>query len=337
MIQRILVTGGSGFVGKALVAHALSKGIKVRVSSRQKLASADTRLEYAYTGEIGIATDWLSALQGVDTVVHCAARAHVTNNVLSRSLDEFRSVNVTGSVKLAEQSIQACIRRFIFVSSIGVNGKRTFCRPFRESDAPKPQEPYALSKLEAENALRKLFTKSSVEFVIVRPPLVYGADPPGNFSRLVNLVASDLPLPLGSIANKRSFVALENLVDFLITCIDHPSAANETFLVSDGEDLSTTQLVQRMRAALGKPARLIPVPTWMLEAGAFLLGKRDLSQKLLSDLQVDISKARAVLGWCPPVSVNEGLKTMMEYHSTASLTSRSGLQTGEDCRVVVGE
>ena len=314
MKQRVLITGGQGFVGKALAIGSLAHGFKVRVSSRRKLPATDIRFESAQIGDLGPSTDWLAALQGVDAVVHCAARAHVLNDTASDPLEAFRAVNVVGTVNLAEQALRAGIRRFIFISSIGVNGNQTFCHAFSEVDVLEPQEPYAISKLEAEVALRNLFSGSQTQLVIVRPPLVYGPNPPGNFRRLLKLAASGLPLPLGAIHNKRSFVALGNLVDLILTCIDHPAAANQTFLVSDGEDISTTQLLRRMGDALGKPAWLLPVPVWMLEAGAALLGKRDLSQRLCGNLQVNISKAKDLLGWSPPVSVDEGLRVTAEHY-----------------------
>lgn len=308
-----LVTGASGFVGSAVMSEISRRGhgdwgFVGRGSVRTRPSSWIQRSEPIVVGDINDRTNWRQALSDVEVVVHTAARAHVLREKVDDSLAMFRSVNVDGTVNLAEQSLQVGIRRFIFISSIGVNGSQTFGSPFSECDAPKPKEPYAVSKLEAEVALRRLFAGTQTQLVIVRPPLVYGPNPPGNFHRLLNLAATGLPLPLGAIQNKRSFVAVDNLVDLIVTCIDHPAAANETFLVSDGEDISTTQLLKRMRAALGKPARLLPVPAWMLEAGAVLFGKRDMYQRLCGNLQVDISRTKDVLSWSPPVSLDEGLR-----------------------------
>jgi nucleoside-diphosphate-sugar epimerase len=317
MSRICLVTGASGFVGSALMREVLRRGqlegLVGRGAVRVKAFSSIQTSDSIVVGDINEVTNWRQALADVDVVVHAAARAHVLKkDSTDDPIAVFRSVNVIGTVNLAEQALRAGIRRFIFVSSIGVNGNQTFGKAFCESDIPKPQEPYAISKFEAEVALRDLFSGPKAQLVIVRPPLVYGPNPPGNFRRLLNLAASGLPLPLGAIHNKRSFVGLDNLVDLIITCLDHPAAANQTFLVSDDEDISTTELLRRMGSALGKPARLLPVPVWMLEAGAALLGKRELSQRLCGNLQVDISKAKDLLGWSPPVSVDEGLRVTAE-------------------------
>jgi UDP-glucose 4-epimerase len=308
MTQRVLITGGQGFVGKALADGALTQGLTVRVSSRRKFTTTDRRLEHSQTGDLDPTTDWLDALQRVDTVVHCAARAHVMNDTVSDPLSAFRTVNVEGTLNLARQAAAAGVRRFVYVSSIGVNGSQTALgKAFSETDKPNPHNAYALSKWESEQSLLRVSDETGLEVVVLRPPLVYGGGAPGNFGALMRAVQHGWPLPFGAINNRRSFVALDNLVDLLITCIDHPAAANQTFLAADGEDLSTTELLRRMGLALGRPARLIPVPASLLEAGAALLGRRDMAQRLCGSLQVDISKARTLLGWNPPISVDEGL------------------------------
>jgi nucleoside-diphosphate-sugar epimerase len=244
--------------------------------------------------------------------VHTAARAHVLNDRVTDPLAEFRRVNTVGTLRLAEQAAATGVKRFVFVSSIGVNGVQTSIgKPFSEATQPKPHNAYALSKWEAEQGLMRIADETGLEVVIIRPPLVYGCNAPGNFGSLMRAVQRGWPLPLGAVHNQRSLVALDNLVDFIVTCITHPQAANQTFLVSDGQDLSTTELVRGMAQAAGVPARLLPVPVWALQAGATLLGKGDAVQRLCGNLQVDISKARNLLGWTPPVSVAAGLLLAM--------------------------
>lgn len=309
MTRGVLVTGGQGFVGKALAARALSNGFAVRVSSRQELDAAEARLEYSQVDDLGPATDWLDALQGVNTVVHCAGRAHIVVDTAADPLSAFLTVNTEGTLNLAHQAVEARVNRFVFVSSVGVNGSHTAPgNPFHEADKPNPHNAYALSKWKAEQGLLRIADETGLEVVIIRSPLVYGCNAPGNFGSLMRAVQCGWPLPLGAVHNQRSMVALDNLVDFIVTCIAHPQAANQTFLVSDGHDLSTTELVQGMARAAGVSARLLPVPVWALQAGATLLGKGDLVQRLCSNLQMDISKARSLLGWVPPVSVDEGLR-----------------------------
>jgi len=224
-------------------------------------------------------------------------------------LTAFRTVNAAGTLNLARQAAEAGVTRFVFVSSVGVNGSHTALdKPFSEVDKPNPHNAYALSKWEAEQGLLRIADETGLEVVIIRPPLVYGCNAPGNFGSLMRPVQRGWPLPLGAVHNQRSLVALDNLVDFIITCISHPQAAKQTFLVSDGQDLSTTELVRGMAQAAGVLARLLPVPVWALQAGATLLGKGDVVQRLCGNLQVDISKARNLLGWVPPISVDEGLR-----------------------------
>jgi UDP-glucose 4-epimerase len=224
----------------------------------------------------------------------------------------FRAVNVAGTLNLARQAVASGVKRFVFISSVKVNGEATrLGAPFSVDDLPAPLDPYGVSKMEAERGLREISAQTGMELVIIRPPLVYGPGVKANFAALMRAVQKGWPLPLGSVHNQRSLVALDNLVDFIITCITHPQAANQTFLVSDGHDLSTTELVRGMTQAAGLPARLLPIPVWALHAGASLLGKGDAVQRLCGNLQVDISKARNLLGWVPPVSVEDGLRRAM--------------------------
>jgi nucleoside-diphosphate-sugar epimerase len=288
----LLITGGTGFVGQALVKR-LGK-LSVRLATREDSAG------------------WAKVLVGINAVVHLAARVHVMQDTEADPLKAFRAVNVDGTLNLARQASAAGVKRFVFISSVKVNGERTPSgRAFTETDAPNPQDAYGQSKHEAELGLCQLSAETGMEVVIIRPPLVYGPGVKANFAALMRAVQRGWPLPLGAVHNQRSLVALDNLVDFIVTCITHPQAANQTFLVSDGQDLSTTELVRGMAQAAGVPARLLPVPVWALQAGASLLGKGDAVQRLCGNLRVDISKARSLLGWAPPVSVEEGLRRAM--------------------------
>lgn len=298
----LLVTGATGFVGAAICSHARERGIAVRGASRR---TADV-----VVADKGPDTDWSHALSGCRAVVHAAARVHVMTDVTEDPLARFRHVNVEGSLNLAAQAAAAGVRRFVFVSSVKVNGESTMeHRPYTASDAPAPQDPYGISKAEAEQGLRQIAQDTGMEVVIVRPPLVYGPGVKANFGSLIRALQRGVPLPLGAVTrNRRSLVALDNLVDLLLTCVDHPAAANQTFLVSDGEDLSTAELLRRMGMAMGKPARLLPVPPTLLKLGAMALGKADVAQRLLGSLQVDITHTREKLGWTPPIDVDEGLR-----------------------------
>ena len=259
---------------------------------------------------LGVDTDWSDCLLNVTVVVHCAARVHVMQDDAADPLREYRNANVLGTMTLARQAAAAGVRRFVFLSSIKVNGEMTGPgRSFRADDAPAPEDAYAISKWEAEQALLALANETGMEVVIIRPPLVYGPGVKGNFASMLRWVAHGVPLPLGAVRdNRRSLVALDNLVELIVTCIVHRAAVNEVFLAGDGEDLSTAGLIERLAAAMGRPARLVSIPTRWIEWGASLLGKKALGQRLLASLQVDIGKTRRLLDWSPPISVDEGLR-----------------------------
>lgn len=309
----ILVTGGTGFVGSALLKKLSNDGVETRASVRSAGCKVPDGVECCQIGSISAETDWCSALKGIDAVVHCAARVHVMHDVASDPLEVYRQVNVNGSLNLAQQAAHAGVRRFVYVSSIKVNGEAT--EPgnfFTADDVPAPLDPYGVSKLEAEQGLREIAAQTGMEVVIVRPPLVYGPGVKANFESMMRWVSRGLPLPLGAIHNNRSLVALDNLVDLLVTCLRHPAAAGQTFLVSDGEDVSTTELLRRTARAMGKKIFLLPVPAFLLELGAGLLGKRAVAQRLCGSLQVDIEKNRRLLEWGPPLTLDEGLKKAVE-------------------------
>ncbi len=312
--MKFLVTGATGFIGRVLVAQLVAlEHVEVLALTRRAPADPVAGAKYLLGGDLTSQTQWQPALDGVHVIVHTAARAHMLNDRSADPLAEFRRVNVTGTLRLAEQAAAKGVQRFVFVSSIGVNGSQTQIGcSFSEADHPNPHNAYALSKWEAEQGLMQIAAETGLEVVIIRPPLVYGPNAPGNFGSLMRAVQRGWPLPLGAVYNQRSLVALDNLVDFIITCITHLQAANQTFLVSDGQDLSTTELVRGMAQAAGVPSRLLPVPVWALHAGASLLGKGEAVQRLCGNLQVNISKAQRLLGWVPPVSVEEGLRRAME-------------------------
>ena len=314
-----LITGANGFLGRAVLTALEERNIPVRAAVRVLVQN-----NHVAVGDIGPGTNWSSALKAVDTIVHTAARTHVMNESSMDPLSEFRKVNVEGTLNLASQAAEASVKRFIFISSIKVNGESTVLgKPFTENDKPNPLDPYSISKRESELRLCQLAKESGMEVVIIRPPLVYGPGVKANFQKMMRWIHSGVPLPLGSIHNKRSLVGLENLVSLIVNCIENPAAANQTFLAGDGEDLSTTELMQRIGNVMGKPARLIPFPSGLLILVATLLGKKDVTQRLCGSLQVDISKAREMLEWEPPVSVDEGLrKTVADFINGLSTVSQ---------------
>ena len=311
MNPRLLVTGANGFVGNAFCKQAVINGHAVRGAFRIA-ADIPNSIDPIVVSNINCSTEWGISLREVNAVVHLAASVHVMHDTEADPLAAFRAVNVEGTLNFARQAAAVGVRRFVFVSSVKVNGERTLPgRAFTEADASNPQDAYGQSKYEAEQGLRQLSADTGMEVVIIRPPLVYGPGAKANFAALMRVVQRGWPLPLGAVHNQRSLVALDNLVDFILTCIANPLAANQTFFVSDGQDLSTTDLVRSMARVAGVPARLLPVPVWVLNKGASLIGKGEEMQRLCGNLQVDISKAYSLLGWLPPVSVDEGLRRTM--------------------------
>jgi nucleoside-diphosphate-sugar epimerase len=310
--MKVLVTGVNGFVGRELKQRLnVTSGFKAIGSVRR--AAGLKSATFVEVGDLTAQTDWSLSLADADAVVHLAARVHVMHDTSTDPLTAFRKVNVDGTLNLARQSAVAGVKRFVFISSVKVNGESTQPgQAFIEVDTPNPHDAYGQSKLEAEEGLRQISAETGIEVVIIRPPLVYGPGVKANFAALMRAVQKGYPLPLGAVHNQRSLVALDNLVDFIITCISHPLAANQTFVVSDGQDLSTTELLKGMAKAAGVPSRLLPIPVWALQAAASVLGKGEVIQRLCGSLQVDISKARNLLGWVPPISVEEGLRRAME-------------------------
>jgi len=319
MNELVLVTGASGFIGNRVLSAAMEHGLSVRAAIRSPEAAArlPKGTDYRVVGDLGPETNWSPALDTVGVVIHLAGRAHKLNEAGAEKRSLFIQVNTQGTLRLASEAASAGVKRFVFVSSIGVNGNVTTGQPFSETDTPRPVSAYAISKWEAEQGLRRLEKETGIEIVVVRPPLVYGPDAPGNFERLVRLIQRGIPLPLRSVENQRSFIAVENLVDLLVHCGVHPAAAGETFLVADGEDLSTPQMIQLLAAGLGRAPRLWPFPVEMLRRGAGLLGKAALCDSLCSSLQVDAGKARTLLGWRPRVSTAEGLARTAHWYREA--------------------
>jgi UDP-N-acetyl-alpha-D-quinovosamine dehydrogenase len=306
--MNILLTGATGFVGSRLADFIEHRSSHSLTSAVRRRGSAIHGQEVV-VDDLTAYTDWSQALLHQEVVIHAAARAHVMSDQSSDPLEEYRKVNVEGTLNLARQSVESGVKRFVYVSSIKVNGEQTAAgRPFNAESIPAPEDAYGISKLEAEQALQTLAEQTGMEVVIIRPTLVYGPGVKGNFATLIKLLEKGLPLPLGAIQNKRSFLAVDNLVDLIVTCIGHPKAGNQVFLAGDNEDLSTTELLRGIGKAMGRPARLIPVPAGVLMFCATLLGKKAVAQRVVGSLQVDIWKTRNLLGWEPPLSVEEGLR-----------------------------
>jgi len=303
-MSRILITGGNGFVGKALIFELLKKNIYQVISLVRSLKDEQQLIEQILANNIFKA----DLPDNIDVIIHLAGRAHILNDQSVDPLTEFRKVNVEGTLQLARQALDKKVKRFIFMSSIGVNGSVTSQQPFTEDAIPQPHADYAVSKLEAEEELKKLFAGSDTELVIIRPPLVYAAHAPGNFARLLKLVATNLPLPFARTQNKRSFVALENLVDFIQVCIEHPNAANQTFLVADQNSISTRELVQYLKQGMEKPPYFIYIPQPLMKLGAACVGKSKLYEQLFESLEVDASKAQKLLGWTAPLSTQQAMR-----------------------------
>ncbi len=311
--MNVLVTGVTGFVGQFLADDLMVRGHKVRGATRGSPAVPVSGVEYVRVGNLGANTVWREALDGVDGVVHCAARVHVMDELAADPLAVFRAVNLEGTLALARQAAMAGARRFVLISSIKVNGEGRPA-PYAEDDPPAPQDAYAISKWEAELGLIRIAEETGLEVVILRPPLVYGPGVGANFQRLMRCVEKGWPLPLGRVTNCRSLLYLGNLTDAIQVCLEHPAAANRTYLLSDGEDVSTPELVRHLALVMGRPARLLPVPqAWFALAGG-LLGKRQEVDRLLGSLVVDSSRIRRELGWIPPYDLDAGLAETARHY-----------------------
>jgi nucleoside-diphosphate-sugar epimerase len=314
--MRYLITGSNGFVGKALCAELLRQGQSVRAAVRSTNPSVEN-VEVATVGSIDGKTEWSDALRGVDVVIHLAARVHVMKDIAADPLAEFLKVNLHGTSNLAEQAARAGVKRFVYASSIKVNGEQTTeTQPFSESDKPNPQDPYGVSKWRAEQDLQRIAQETGLEIVIVRPPLVYGPGVKGNFISLLAAINRGIPLPLAGVNNARSLVFVGNLVDALIACATHPAAAGQTYLVSDGEDISTAMLVEKIANAVGCKSRAFYFPPALLRATAAVLGRSEQVDRLFGSLRVSAQKLRSELGWIPPFTLEQGLRaTAGWYHS----------------------
>jgi len=311
----ILVTGATGFVGKELISQLLAHQKSVRACVRQSSASFPDSVDIAQTGNLSPELDWTPFLVGVEAVVHAAARVHVMQDSLSDPLVEYRKVNTEATLNLARQAAKAGVKRFIFISSIKVNGESTAPgTPFSPETTPHPVDPYGVSKYEAEQGLLELAAQSDLEVVIIRPPLVYGPGVKANFRSMIKWLHRGVPLPLGGIHNQRSLVALDNLVNFIELCLTHAKAKNQVFLISDQQDVSTTGLLQAISKALGKPSLLIPIPMTLIKLAAGVLGKQGLEQRLAGSLQVDSSKATERLDWRPVVTFEQGVQKTVDAY-----------------------
>jgi len=308
-----LITGGKGFIGEQLSQSLVQSGLNIRVTTRGK-PSIEEGFEVVHVGDLADNTEWSSKLNGVHGIIHLAARAHVLKETSENPKQAFYRTNTEGTLHLATQAVKAGVRRFIYVSSIGVNGRLTYDTPFKENNLPNPHNDYAKSKLAAEIGLKDIAAASELELIIVRPPLVYGPGVKANFLRLLQLTCRGFPLPLSSVKNKRSLVAVDNLVDFLTCCMEHPVAAGQTFFVSDGEDISTPDLIRMLAKHMGRSARMIPFPQSLLHFVGRLSNREAIIDGLAGSLQVDISKSRDLLGWKPPFSLEREIQKTVNWY-----------------------
>ncbi|MBV5330040.1 MAG: SDR family oxidoreductase [Chlorobium sp.] len=313
--MRVLVTGASGFVGHILSIYLLSKNVHVcgTLLATEATSVLAEGVEPVVVESFGPTTPFENALKDVDVVIHLAARVHIMKDTATDPLHEFCKVNCLGTERLARQAAQIGVKRFVFLSTIGVNGDNSGDKPYTERDIPHPHNHYSVSKYEAELALQRISQETGMEVVIIRSPLVYGPGNPGNFLTLLRIVSKGIPLPLGFITNRRSLIYVGNLVDALVTCATHPAAAGETYLVSDGEDVSLPELIKRTAKALSVPARLFPVPVSLMRMAGKLTGKSGAVNRLTGSLTVDSSKIQRELGWKPPYTMDEGLKVTAEW------------------------
>ncbi|MEZ9408608.1 NAD-dependent dehydratase [Vibrio lentus] len=310
--MKLLVTGSTGFVGARVVELAEESDWEVVSVVRQ---SSRTQPNFFLVSSIGPETDWSNAFKGVDCIVHCAARVHQMNESEQDALTAYRDTNTFGTLNLAKQAVDAGVKRFVFVSSIKVNGEFSEPNlPFEPNLNNTPQDPYGLSKYEAEVELAKLSKETGLEVVIIRPPLVYGPGVKANFLSMMRLIDKGIPLPFGAIKNQRSLVFLDNLSDLILTCCEHPSAPGRTFLVSDDNDVSTTQLMRTIALSMGKAPRLLPIPMSWIQAGTSVLNKQHIAQRVCGSLQVEIGLTKEILGWEPPVTFEQGIKNTVQAY-----------------------
>ena len=310
-MRNVLITGANGFVGRALCESLAQNGNRIRPVIRSEYGIIGDITPFV-VNQIDLNTDWAAALTDVEVIVHLASRVHQRQEGSNDSIQAYRRVNTEGTLNLARQAVAAGVKRFVFVSTIKVNGEGGDS-VYSEDDTPCPMDSYAISKWEAEKGLVSISETTGMEVVIIRPPLVYGPEVKANFLSMMQWLYRGIPLPLGAIHNKRSLLALGNLVDLVTRCMTHPAAANQLFLASDGDDLSTSELLVRTASAIGVEARLIGIPERWVEIVAARMGKRDLSRRLCGSLQVSISKAQTVLGWSPPIPVDEGLRITAKH------------------------
>jgi UDP-glucose 4-epimerase len=317
--MKVVVTGGAGFIGRALVARLLREDCVSGVTAvvRRESSSLPADAVQCAVGDIAAGVSWADVLRGADAIVHCAARVHVMKDHVADPLAAYRAVNLNATLELAQAAAQCGVKRFVFLSSIKVNGEMT--KPgqaFSADDDPAPIDPYGVSKAEAEKALFELSVKTGMEVVVIRPPLVYGKGVKANFEAMLRWTRKGIPLPLGAIRNARSLVSIENLTDLIVLCLHHPCAGGQVFMVSDGIDVSTSELLRRVARAMGRPARIFPVPESMLSFAARLIGRPDIAQRLCSSLRVDIGKTQQLLGWRPVLSLDEGLRNAAKDFTT---------------------
>ncbi len=311
---RILVSGANGFIGSGLCRTLSREGFLVRCAVRRRETFPREGCEYVQVGDIGPGTEWSEALEGVAAVVHLAARVHRMRDTSDEASVQYERVNTLGTIHLAAAASKARVPRFLFLSTVKVSGEETFDTPFSEDAPPRPQDAYAISKWKAEQGIREISRRDGLETVIIRPPLAYGPGVRANFLRLMRLVDRAMPLPLGAVKNRRSLVGLQNLAFFIVSCLRRPEAAGNTFFVRDSEDTSTADLIRRMAQALGRRPRLIPAPVSLLKFAAGLVGKKSAVQRLTGSLQVDDSKARELLAWSPPFSMDEEMARTAEWY-----------------------
>lgn len=308
--MNILITGATGFLGQSLLTHLISQGHSVTAISRhpnQNLHACKTII-----CDLNSLVDFEDVIVGSDIVIHLAGRAHILNETSEDPYQAYAEINVKATKNLALLASKSGIKRFVFLSSVKVNGEKTTALSFNETNAPNPQDDYGKTKLEAEHALSEIATKTQMQVVIIRPPLIYGKGVKANFKNLIKLCQSKLPLPFGAIHNKRSMVYIGNLIDFITLCITHPNATNETFLISDDEDVSTSTLIRTIRATLGLPSLLLPIPQSWIVFMLHLIGKKSLAMRLCGNLQVDITKAKTLLGWKPPFTFEQGIQNTIQ-------------------------